>query len=319
MAVVTIKSLLEAGVHFGHQTRRWNPKMKRFIFEERNGIYIIDLQRTLIQLNEACEFVRNVVRTGRCVLFVGTKRQAHEPIEEAAKRCGMHFVTHRWLGGTLTNNQTIRRSVGRLKELEAIFEDGRGAALSKKELSSLTRERDRLHRNLNGIQEMNELPGTVFIVDTKRERIATLEAAKLDIPIVALVDTNADPDEVDYPVPGNDDAVKSISLIAGVMASVITETQAEMEKLGLTAKRAEAEKEPVRKGPPREKVRPRKRVIKKVIKKRVPRPQDEPGAPPDKPQSRQTVEPAPTATKAGEQAPQPSAVTTSEAQQTDGN
>ena len=319
MAVVTIKSLLEAGVHFGHQTRRWNPKMKRFIFEERNGIYIIDLQRTLIQLNEACEFVRNVVRTGRCVLFVGTKRQAHEPIEEAAKRCGMHFVTHRWLGGTLTNNQTIRRSVGRLKELEAIFEDGRGAALSKKELSSLTRERDRLHRNLNGIQEMNELPGTVFIVDTKRERIATLEAAKLDIPIVALVDTNADPDEVDYPVPGNDDAVKSISLIAGVMASVITETQAEMEKLGLTAKRAEAEKEPVRKGPPREKVRPRKRVIKKVIQRRVPRPQDEPGAPPDKPQPRQTVEPAPTGTKAGEQAPQPSAVTTSEAQQTDGN
>ena len=317
MAVVTIKSLLEAGVHFGHQTRRWNPKMKRFIFEERNGIYIIDLQRTLIQLNEACQFVRNVVRNGKAVLFVGTKRQAREAIEAAAKHCGMHSVTHRWLGGTLTNNQTIRRSIGRLKELEALFENGRAATLSKKEISSLTRERDRLHRNLEGIQEMNELPGAVFIVDTKRERIATPEAAKLEIPIIALVDTNADPDEIDYPIPGNDDAVKSISLVTGVIAAIVAETQAEMEKLGLTIKRAEAEKKPERKGAPHDKERPRKHVVKKVIKKRVVRSRED-AARSDRGES------APKAPKAPEPPanappPQPSATTTSEAPQTDGN
>jgi small subunit ribosomal protein S2 len=319
LAVVTIKSLLEAGVHFGHQTRRWNPKMKRFIFEERNGIYIIDLQRTLIQLNEACQFVRNVVRDGKSVLFVGTKRQARESIQEAAKRCGMHSVTHRWLGGTLTNNQTIRRSIGRLKELEALFEDGRAAALSKKEVSSLSRERERLHRNLEGIQEMNELPGAVFIVDTKRERIAAQEAVKLGIPIVALVDTNADPDEVDYPIPGNDDAVKSISLIAGVMASIAAETQAEMEKLGLTTKRTEVERTPDRRGAPRERPRQKKRVVKKVIKKRVARPRDEGDAPANKPGPGGATAVPPSGPKAEPQPPQPPPATTSEAQQTDGD
>jgi small subunit ribosomal protein S2 len=296
LAVVTIKSLLEAGVHFGHQTRRWNPKMKRFIFEERNGIYIIDLQQTLIQFNAACEFLRSVVRAGKSVLFVGTKRQARDPIEQQATRCKMPFITQRWLGGTLTNNRTIRASVNRLKELEAMVEDGRMASLSKKEVSSLTRELERLRRNLDGIRDMTALPGTVFIVDTKRERIATSEAIKLGIPIIAIVDTNADPDEVDYPVPGNDDAVKSITLIASVIADVTVETQAEVEKLGLTAKEAEPKpkREPARKAAPHVK----KRVVKKVVKRRAPAapepgaepaapaeagPADEPAAPPAQP------------------------------------
>lgn len=265
MAVVTIKSLLEAGVHFGHQTRRWNPKMRRFIFEARNGIHIIDLQRTLIQLNEACEFLRQVIRSGKAVLFVGTKRQAREAIEQAAKRCLMPYVVERWLGGTLTNNRTIRRSIGRLKELEAMVEDGRMAALSKKEVASLTRERERLHRNLHGIREMTDLPGAVFIVDTKRERIATQEAVTLGIPIMAIVDTNVDPDEIDYPIPGNDDAVKSISLITAVVADVITETQAEMEKLGTARPKAEPEAEAAEKPAARQK----KRVVKKVTTRKV--------------------------------------------------
>jgi len=269
LAVVTIKSLLEAGVHFGHQTRRWNPKMKRFIFEARNGIHIIDLQRTLIQLNETCEFLRRVVRGGKTVLFVGTKRQAREAIEQAAKRCSMPYVSERWLGGTLTNNRTIRRSIGRLKELEAMVEDGRMAALSKKEVASLTRERERLQRNLGGIREMTDLPGAVFIVDTKRERIATHEAVTLSIPIIAIVDTNVDPDDIAYPVPGNDDAVKSISLITAVVADVIAETQAEMEKLGITRPKAEPEAEEPEKPAARPKTRPRKRVVKRVAKRKV--------------------------------------------------
>jgi small subunit ribosomal protein S2 len=272
LAVVTIKSLLEAGVHFGHQTRRWNPKMKRFIFEERNGIYIIDLQQTLIQFNAACEFLRRVVRNGKAVLFVGTKRQGRDPIEQQATRCKMPFVTQRWLGGTLTNNRTIRASVNRLKELEAMVEDGRMASLSKKEVSSLTRELERLRRNLDGIRDMTALPGAVFIVDTKRERIATSEAIKLGIPIVAIVDTNADPDEVDYPVPGNDDAVKSISLIASVIADVVTETLAEVEKLGLATKEAEPrpKREPARTAAPHAKAHVKTRVVKKVVTRRPP-------------------------------------------------
>ncbi len=320
MAVVTIKSLLEAGVHFGHQTRRWNPKMKRFIFEERNGIYIIDLQRTLIQLNEVCEFLRELVRGGRSVLFVGTKRQAREAIEQAAQRSKMHCVTHRWLGGTLTNNRTIRHSISRLNELEAMVEDGRLAALSKKEVSALTRERERLHRNLDGIREMTELPGAVFIVDVKRERIAAHEAAKLGIPIVAIVDTNIDPDEVDYPVPGNDDAVKSISLITAVIADVITETQGEMEKLGITIAKPEPKAREARKPAARPKGRVKKRVVKKVVKRKAPA---EPA-----PAAEERVsepEPAPEAAKKPEAAKEPGAVeapaepTTSEEQRTDGD
>lgn len=318
MAVVTIKSLLEAGVHFGHQTRRWNPKMKRYIFEERNGIYIIDLQQTLIQLNEACQFVREVVRGGKPVLFVGTKRQAREAIEATAGHCAMPFVNQRWLGGTLTNNQTIRRSIGRLKELDAMFENGRIAALSKKEGSALARERARLLRNLAGIQDMGELPGAVFIVDTKRERIATHEAAKLGIPIIAMVDTNADPDEVEFPIPGNDDAVKSVTLIASTIAAVIAETQAEMEKLGIAPKKApEPAERDERKPAPRDRDRDRdrakprgkvkKRVVKKVVRKRVaPRAEGE-----SKPAPRAEPAPAPQA--------EAHADTTSEGPQTDGN
>lgn len=317
MAVVTIKSLLEAGVHFGHQTRRWNPKMKRFIFEERNGIYIIDLQRTLIQLNEACQFIREVVRSGKSVLFVGTKRQAREAIEEAARRCKMHYVTQRWLGGTLTNNQTIRKSIGRLKELEAMVEDGRMVALSKKEVSSLTRERERLHRNLGGIREMTELPGAVFLVDTKRERIATHEAAKLDVPIVAMIDTNADPDEVDYPVPGNDDAVKSISLITSVIAAVIAETQAEMEKLGVPTKQPEPKAQEAKKRPAKPKAHVKKRVVKKVVKPEAPA---KPRATAEKTAPAEPEEPAPQpAPESPKQADEPAQPTSSEAPQTDGN
>jgi small subunit ribosomal protein S2 len=342
LAVVTIKSLLEAGVHFGHQTRRWNPKMKRFIFEERNGIYIIDLQQTLIQLNAACQFVRTVVRSGKPVLFVGTKRQAREAIEAAATQCAMPYVTQRWLGGTLTNNQTIRRSINRLKELDAMFDDGRVAALSKKEVSALSRERTRLHRNLDGIQDMGELPGAVFIIDTKRERIATHEAGTLDIPIIAVVDTNADPDEIDYPVPGNDDAVKSVTLIASTVAAVIAETQAEMEKLGITPKKAEPAAREERKPSPRDRDRDRgrgrdrdrdrdrdrerggerdkagpkgrvkKRVVKKVIKKRA-APRPDAGAETSQPSS------SPGADAPHEKAETRADTTPIEAQQTDGN
>ena len=309
MAVVTIKSLLEAGVHFGHQTRRWNPKMKRFIFEERNGIYIIDLQQTLIRFSAACEFLRGVVRAGKPVLFVGTKRQARDAIEQAATRCKMPYITQRWLGGTLTNNRTIRASVGRLNELEAMVEDGRMAALSKKEVSSLTRERERLHRNLDGIRHMNDLPAAVFIVDTKRERIATNEAAKLGIPIIAIVDTNADPDEVSYPVPGNDDAVKSISLISSVIADVITETQGEMEKLGLVPRGAapKTKREPAGKAAARAKTRVKKRVVKKVVKRKA---AAEPAGETAPREAESAADPAP-------EPKQPTEPTTSEGQQTD--
>jgi small subunit ribosomal protein S2 len=310
LAVVTIKSLLEAGVHFGHQTRRWNPKMKRYIFEERNGIYIIDLQQTLVQLNEACEFLRNVVRLGKPVLFVGTKRQARDAIEEAAERCNMHHVTQRWLGGMLTNNQTIRRSIGRLKELDAMFENGRAEALSKKEISSLSRERQRLHRNLDGVQDMDELPGAVFIVDTKRERIATHEARKLNIPIIAIVDTNVDPDEIDYPIPGNDDAVKSISLITSVIASVIAETRAEMEKLGIVPKKAEAKPgKEERKPPAKPKARVKKRVVRKVVRKKAAA----------KPKPAESNQPAPAAASKTNSGDEQDRTSSGEGQQTDGD
>jgi small subunit ribosomal protein S2 len=313
LAVVTIKSLLEAGVHFGHQTRRWNPKMKRFIFEERNGIYIIDLQQTLIQLNEACEFLRDVVRSGKSVLFVGTKRQARQSIEEAAQHCSMPHVTQRWLGGTLTNNQTIRRSISRLKELEAMVEDGRIAALSKKEAASLNRERQRLHRNLDGIQDMNELPGAVFIVDTKRERIATHEAGKLGIPIIAMIDTNADPDEVDFPIPGNDDAVKSVSLISSIMAAIVAETRAQAEKLGILPKEPKPKAREAKKPAAKPKARVKRRVVKKVVKRRAPAKKAAADKPEEKP-AEEAPQPAP-----AKQTEKPAEPTTSEERQADDN
>jgi small subunit ribosomal protein S2 len=221
-----MKELLEAGVHFGHQTRRWNPKMEKYIFVERNGIYIIDLQKTLRMMQIACDFLRDVVMNGGSVLFVGTKKQAQESIVEQAKRCEMYYVNHRWLGGMLTNFQTIKKSVGRLKELEKMEEDDVFSMLPKKEVTRLRREKDKLDRNLSGIKDMEKMPAAVVIIDTRIERIAVQEAIKLGIPIVAIVDTNCDPDLISYPIPGNDDAIRAIKLVCTVLADAIFEGKA---------------------------------------------------------------------------------------------
>jgi small subunit ribosomal protein S2 len=216
-----MKDLLEAGVHFGHQTKRWNPKMKPYIFGERNGIYIIDLGRTAKLYREASDFVSSIASQGGTVLFVGTKRQAQDAIAEEAQRCGMYFVNQRWLGGLLTNFATIQRSLARLRELEAMTTDGRYDTLSKKEIARLEKERRKLAKNLDGIRGMSRLPDTVFVVDTKHEQIAVDEARKLKIPVIGVVDTNCDPDEVDYIVPGNDDALRSIRLFAAGIADAV--------------------------------------------------------------------------------------------------
>ena len=224
MAVVTMRQMLESGVHFGHQTRRWNPKMKRFILTERNGIYIIDLQQSLTYIDNAYEFVKGTVARGGSVLFVGTKRQAQEPIEEQAKRVGMPFVNQRWLGGMLTNYQTMSERIKRLKELEEIdFDDVAGSNRTKKELLFMRREYDKLSRTLGGIRDMGRVPSAVWIVDTKKEHLAVDEAQKLGIPIIAILDTNCDPDDVDYPIPGNDDAIRSVGLLTRVIADAVAE------------------------------------------------------------------------------------------------
>lgn len=220
---VTMKQLLEAGVYFGHQTHRWNPKMKKYIFTERNGTYIIDLQQTLQKLQESYELIRNIASEGGKILFVGTKKQAQETIIEQAKKCGMFYVNHRWLGGTLTNYATIKKSIGRMRELEQMEADGTLDALPNKEVTQLKREMGKLERNLSGIKDMNGLPDIVFIADTRDESIAVKEANKLDIPIVAILDTNCDPDYIDYPVPGNDDGIRSIKLICSIMADAVIE------------------------------------------------------------------------------------------------
>ena len=207
-----MRQLLEAGVHFGHQTRRWNPKMKKYVFEERNGIYIIDLGKTAKMFSRAEEFVTRLASENRTILFVGTKRQAQDLVLDEAKRCGMFFVNHRWLGGLLTNFSTIQRSIGRLRELEAMAEDGRYEDLSKKEIARIEKEKRKLHKNLDGIRQMTRLPDAVFVVDTRKEKIAVDEARKLKIPIIGIVDTNCNPDDVDYIIPGNDDAIRSIKL-----------------------------------------------------------------------------------------------------------
>jgi len=225
---VTIRDLLEAGVHFGHQTKRWNPKMKKYLFGERNGIYIVDLQKTLKKFHEAYEFMKGVAAQGLPVIFVGTKRQAVEAVEEEAKRCGEFYVNQRWLGGTLTNFQTIRKSVNRLKQLEEMRENGSFERLPKKEVARLEHELGKLNRSLAGIKEMDRLPGAIFVIDTKRERIAVSEAKRLNIPIVAVVDTNCDPEEVDYPIPGNDDAIRAIRLMAFKMADAILEGKGQL-------------------------------------------------------------------------------------------
>ncbi|QBI55661.1 30S ribosomal protein S2 [Streptomonospora litoralis] len=222
--VVTIRQLLESGVHFGHQTRRWNPKMKRFIFTERNGIYIIDLQKSLAYIDRAYEFVKETVAHGGTILFVGTKKQAQEAIDEQARRVGMPFVNQRWLGGMLTNFSTVHKRLQRLKELEEIdFDDVAASGLTKKELLGLRREKEKLERTLGGIRDMSRVPSAVWIVDTKKEHIAISEARKLNIPVVAILDTNCDPDEVDYPIPGNDDAIRSVSLLTRVVADSVAD------------------------------------------------------------------------------------------------
>ena len=223
MAVVAMKQLLEAGVHFGHQTRRWDPKMAEYIFQARNGIHIIDLQKTSKKLDEAYAFVKEQAEEGKTVLFVGTKKQAQECMKEAALKCGMFYVDQRWLGGMLTNFGTIRKRVQRLKDLEEMGQDGTFDRLPKKEVILLKKEMEKLERNLGGIKEMEELPGVIFLVDPKKERIAVLEAKKLGIPVVGLVDTNCNPEEVDYAIPGNDDAIRAVKLIADVMANAVIE------------------------------------------------------------------------------------------------
>ncbi len=230
MAVVSMKQLLEAGVHFGHQARRWNPKMKPYIFDLRNGIYIIDLQKTQKLLTEAYEYVKKVAANGGKILFVGTKKQAQEAIKKAAIETGMYYVNHRWLGGMLTNFKTISTRVQRLKELERMKEEGDYERFPKKEAIKLEKERIKLERNLGGIKDLNRLPDVLFIVDPKREKIAVQEAVKLGIPIVAIVDTNCDPEPIDYVIPGNDDAIRAISLITNTIAKAILEGKQIHEK-----------------------------------------------------------------------------------------
>ncbi|MCL1995453.1 MAG: 30S ribosomal protein S2 [Defluviitaleaceae bacterium] len=225
MSVISMKALLEAGVHFGHQTRRWNPKMAPYIFAERNGIYIIDLQKTVKEFEKAYEAISNIAAQGQDILFVGTKKQAQESIKEEALRCGMYYVTERWLGGMLTNFKTIKGRIGRLKELEKMEEDGTFEALPKKEVIALRHEKGKLERNLGGIKEMKRLPGALLIVDTRKESIAIKEARSLGIPIVAIVDTNCDPEEVDYVIPGNDDAIRAVKLVASKMADAVLEAR----------------------------------------------------------------------------------------------
>ena len=223
MAVISMKQLLEAGVHFGHQTRRWNPKMAPYIFTERNGIYIIDLQKTVRKIDEAYMFVRDLALEGKTILFVGTKKQAQESVEQEAKRCGMYYVNNRWLGGMMTNFRTIKTRIARLNAIDKMEADGQFEVLPKKEVAKLTLEREKLEANLGGIREMKNLPGALFIVDPRKERIAVQEARALHIPIVAIVDTNCDPDEIDYIIPGNDDAIRAVKLIAGKMADAVLE------------------------------------------------------------------------------------------------
>ncbi|NLJ73785.1 MAG: 30S ribosomal protein S2 [Firmicutes bacterium] len=225
MAVISMKQLLEAGVHFGHQTRRWNPKMAEYIFTERNGIYIIDLQKTVKKVEEAYNFIRDTVENGESILFVGTKKQAQDTIKEEAERCGMFYVNQRWLGGMLTNFRTITSRIRRLEEIEKMEEDGVFEVLPKKEVMELRKEQQRLTRFLGGIRGMKTLPGAVFIVDPRKERIAVAEARKLGIPIVAIVDTNCDPDEIDYVIPGNDDAIRAVKLLTNTMANAVIEAK----------------------------------------------------------------------------------------------
>lgn len=232
MSVVSMKQLLECGVHFGHQTRRWNPKMKPYIFTERNGIYIIDLQKTVKGLERAYDFVREVSKSGGSLLFVGTKRQAQEPIRNEALRCGQFYINQRWLGGLMTNFSTIRQRVNRMIELEKMEEDGSINRYPKKEIIQLRKEREKLEKYLSGIKEMRDLPDALFVIDPRREAIAVQEARKLHIPVVAIVDTNCDPEVIDYPIPGNDDAIRAIELVVGLIANAVIEGHQGQDAMG---------------------------------------------------------------------------------------
>ena len=244
MAVVSMKQLLEAGVHFGHQTRRWNPKMAEYIFTERNGIYIIDLQKTVRKLEEAYNFIRELSENGESVLFVGTKKQAQDSVREEAERAGAYFVNARWLGGMMTNFTTIRHRIDRLRQLRAMEEDGTFDLLPKKEVIKLKLEIEKLEKFMGGIKDMKKLPGALFIVDPRKERIAVAEAKKLGIPIVAIVDTNCDPDEIDYVIPGNDDAIRAVKLISATMANAIIEgREGQMGAEEAEAKESETDEE----------------------------------------------------------------------------
>jgi small subunit ribosomal protein S2 len=240
---VKIRDLLEAGLHFGHQTKRWNPKMKRFIFDQRNGIYIIDLAKSLAQLKEAQQFLYDTVVRGRKVLFVGTKKQAQDAVKNTAVRLNQPYVVHRWLGGTLTNSRTVRQSVRRMRELEKYETDGTMASLSKKEVARLRREFQKLHRNLSGVADMDNPPGALFVVDVNRESIAVAEASRLKIPVVAIVDTNSDPEPIDYPIPGNDDAIRAIHLIINVLSGTIQQASNEYAKIAAEEARRKAAEE----------------------------------------------------------------------------
>lgn len=225
MSAISMKQLLEAGVHFGHQTRRWNPKMKKYIFTERNGIYIIDLQKTVKKVDEAYNYVKEVAANGGTILFVGTKKQAQDSVRDEATRSGMYYVNQRWLGGTLTNFQTIRKRINRLKDIERMEQDGTFEVLPKKEVVNLNKEKDRLVKFLGGIKEMTKLPDALFVIDPRKERIAIAEAHKLNIPIIGIVDTNCDPDEIDYVIPANDDAIRAVKLLTSKMADAILEVK----------------------------------------------------------------------------------------------
>ncbi|PQD95845.1 30S ribosomal protein S2 [Pradoshia eiseniae] len=240
MSVISMKQLLEAGVHFGHQTRRWNPKMKKYIFTERNGIYIIDLQKTVKKVEEAYNFVRDLAADGGTMLFVGTKKQAQDSVKEEAARAGMYYVNQRWLGGTLTNFVTIQKRIARLKEIEKMEEDGTFEVLPKKEVIQLKKEQERLEKFLGGIKDMKQIPDALFIIDPRKERIAVAEAHKLNIPIVGIVDTNCDPDEIDYVIPANDDAIRAVKLLTGKMADAILEGK-QGEETAPVAETAEVE------------------------------------------------------------------------------
>lgn len=241
MSVISMKQLLEAGVHFGHQTRRWNPKMAEYIFAERNGIYIIDLQKTVKKVDEAYTAVSDIIRDGGEILFVGTKKQAQDSFKEEAERCGMYYVNQRWLGGMLTNFNTIKTRIARLKELEEMQEDGTFDVLTKKEVASLLHEKEKLENNLGGIKEMTRVPDVMFIVDPRKERIAIQEAHTLGIPIVAIVDTNCDPEEVDFVIPGNDDAIRAVKLIASKIADAVIESKQGEEMAGVETEEIEEE------------------------------------------------------------------------------